>query len=163
MSALPTAVLTLEARATDEELEIGRDPDLWLYREKTVGLLRRFLRLSLDTGRVPSLLGREFFRSKVSHRRMFTFEDSVIFVHDVERCLESLDEYSRQLIARIALQEYTHEEAAEIMHCCSKTIQRYYPEALDKLSEIFLVVGLLQPLVCARKNLSSPRASEKVQ
>ena len=163
MSTSPTAVLTLEARATDEELEIARKPDLWLYREKTVGLLRRFLRLSLDTGRVPSLLGREFFRAKVSHRRMPTFEDSVIFVHDVERCLESLDDLSRQLIARIALQEYTHEEAAESMHCCSKTIQRYYPEALDRLSEIFLNVGVLAPLVCARKNLSSPRASEKVQ
>jgi DNA-directed RNA polymerase specialized sigma24 family protein len=163
MIALQTAVLTLEARAVDEEREIGGNPDLWLYREKTVAMLRRFLRLSLDTGRVPSLLGREFFRSKVSHRRMFTFEDSVIFVHDVERCLESLDELSRQLIARIALQEYTHEEAAAILHCCSKTIQRYYPEALDRLSEIFLAVGLLQPLVCARKNLSSPRANEKVQ
>ena len=165
MSASSTAALTLEARATDEEqeLEIGRNPDLWLYREKTVAILRRFLRLSLDTGRVPSLLGREFFRSKVSHRRLFTFEDSVIFVHDVERCLESLDDFSRQLIARIALQEYTHEEAAVILHCCSKTIQRNYPEALDRLSEIFLSVGLLQPLVCARKNLSSPCASEKVQ
>jgi len=160
MIALQTAVLTLEARAVDEEREIGGNPDLWLYREKTVAILRRFLRLSLDTGRVPSLLGREFFRAKVSHRRLFTFEDSVIFVHDVERCLESLDELSRQLIT---LQDYTHEEAAVILHCCSKTIQRYYPEALDRLSEIFLAVGLLKPLICARKNLSSPRASEKVQ
>jgi len=163
MIAPPTAVLTLEARAVDEEREIGGNPDLWLYRAKTVAILRRFLRLSLDTGRVPSLLGREFFRAKVSHRRLFTFEDSVIFVHDVERCLESLDELSRQLIARIALQDYTHEEAAVIMHCCSKTIQRYYPEALDRLSETFLAVGLLKPLICARKNSSSPRAHEKVQ
>jgi DNA-directed RNA polymerase specialized sigma24 family protein len=156
MSALPTAVLTLEARATDEELEIGRNPDLWLYREETVTTLRRYLRLSLDAGRIPSLLGRECFRAKVSHRRMFTFESAVIFVHDVEKCLESLDEFSRQLIARITLQEYTQEEAAELLHCCRRTIIRKYAEALDHLSEIFLSVGLLQPFISVKKNLSRP-------
>ena len=163
MSASAITVLTLQAHCAEEEREVVRDPDLWLYREATTRLLRRFLRLSLDTGRVPSLLGREFFRSKVSHRRIPTFEDSVIFVHDVERCLELLDEFSRQLIARVTLQEYTHEESAKLLHCCSKTIQRYHPAALDKLSEIFLAVGLVQPLIGARNILSSPCASEKVQ
>jgi DNA-directed RNA polymerase specialized sigma24 family protein len=138
--------------ATVEEWDPGESPDLWLYRDRTISLLRRFLHLSLEAGRVPSLLGREIFRAKVTSYRMMTFEDVVIFVHDVERCLERLDEFSRELIARITLQEYTHAEAAHILGCCRKTIQRRYPEALDHLSEIFLEVGLLQPVFCGRKS-----------
>ena len=37
------------------------DPDIWLYRQRTVGLLKRYLRMSVEVGRLPSLLGREFF------------------------------------------------------------------------------------------------------
>jgi len=37
--------------------------DLWLYREQTVKMLRRYMRLSVEVGRLPSLLGREFFRT----------------------------------------------------------------------------------------------------
>ena len=163
MSILEIALPPLQARSGEDEPDSPHNPDLWLYRESTIALLRRFLRLSLETGRVPSLLGREIFRAKISHKRAYTFEDTVIFVHDVEHCLDLLDAFSRQLIARITLQEYTHEEAADLLHCCSKTIQRYYPEALDRVSEIFLDVGLLVPLVRAEKKLSSPCASEKVQ
>src|SRR5947208_834324 len=73
------------------------EPDTWLYRERTVALLRRFLRISLEVGRLPSLLGRELFRSKVTSYRMSSFEDGVIFVHDVERALEQIDAFSRLL------------------------------------------------------------------
>lgn len=38
----------------------GRDPDLWLYRERTLGMLRRYQRLSVEVGRLPSLLGGSF-------------------------------------------------------------------------------------------------------
>jgi len=67
------------------------DPDLWLYRRRTVGLLKRYLRMSVEVGRLPSLLGREFFRTRVSRHQVGTFEDAVIFVHDVERSLQQLD------------------------------------------------------------------------
>src|SRR2546426_11018265 len=30
------------------------DPDLWLYRDRTVGLLRQYLRFSVEVGRLPS-------------------------------------------------------------------------------------------------------------
>ena len=40
--------------------------DLWPYRRRTVALLRRYARASVEVGRLPSLLGREFFRSRVS-------------------------------------------------------------------------------------------------
>ena len=127
----------------ETEWEYG-DPTLSLYRGRTVATLRRFLRLSLDAGRVPSLLGREFFRSHVSYRKAVTFEDVVIFVHDVERALEKLDELSKKIIARVVLQEYNYAETARLIGCCQRTVQRRYPYAIDRLSEIFLEVGLLQ-------------------
>jgi hypothetical protein len=72
----------------EREWDSGSNPDLWLYRERTVALLKRYLRLSVEVGRLPSLLGREFFRARVTSYRMASFEDAVIFVHDVEHCLE---------------------------------------------------------------------------
>ncbi len=119
-------------------------PDICLYRDRTLALLRRYFRLSIELGRVPALLGREFFRSKVTSYRMHNFEDVVIFVHDVERCLEELDVFSRTLIARLALQEHTQAEAAKILGCTERTIERRYPEALDELSEILLRRRLLE-------------------
>jgi len=122
------------------------DPDLWLYRPKTVSLLKRYMRMSVEVGRLPSLLGREIFRSKISSCRVGTFENAVIFVHDVERSLELLDEFERQLIAVIVMQEHTHDEASVILKCWRRTVGRRFSEALDKLSEFFLNGGHLQRL-----------------
>ena len=138
-------------RAKTEEWTGGSDPDLWLYRERTVGLLKRYVRFSVEVGRLPSLLGREFFRARITPYRVTTFEDTVIFVHDVESSLEKLDEFEKKLIARIVLQEYTHEETAQLLGCWRRTIGRRYPMALDKLSEIFLQGGLLTRLPSVNK------------
>jgi hypothetical protein len=127
-----------------------RDPDLWLYRKRTVGLLRRYMRLSIEVGRMPSLLGREFFRTRVTSYKASTFEDSVIFVHDVERSLEKLSEFDKQLIAKIVLQEYSQEEAAHLLGCGRRHAVRCYPEALDRVSEIFLKRRLLTRLPCIK-------------
>ena len=54
------------------------------------------------------------FRGKVSSYRIHTFEDAVIFVYDIEKCLKQMDTEETELIARIALQEYTQAEAAEL-------------------------------------------------
>ena len=114
------------------------DPDLWLYRDRTVGLLRRYMRLSIEVGRLPSLLGREFFRSRVTSYGASTFEDSVIFVHDVERSLEELNEFEKKLIAKIVLQQYSKEEAGRLLGCGYRTVERLFPAALDRISEILL-------------------------
>ena len=124
----------------------GRDPDLWLYRDRTLGLLRRYLQLSVEVGRLPSLLGREFFRTGVTSYRATTFEDAVIFVHDVARGLERLKGFENKLIARIVLQEYTHNETARLLGCGRRTVGRRFPEAVDQLTEVFLEAGLLVPL-----------------
>jgi hypothetical protein len=115
-----------------------RNPDLWLYRDRTVGLLRRYLRLSIEVGRMPSLLGREFFRTRVTSYKASTFEDSVIFVHDVERSLEELNEFEKKLIAKIVLQQYSKEEAGRLLGCGYRTVERLFPEALDRVTEILL-------------------------
>ena len=128
------------------EREWDEDPDIWLYRKKTTALLRRYMRWSLEAGRVPSVLGRELFRAKISAYSATTFETRVIFLHDVERCLERLQDFDRQIIARVCLQEYDHEAAARILQCTRRTLLRRLPELIDELSEAFLKAELLDRL-----------------
>jgi hypothetical protein len=117
-----------------------------IYRARTVAMLRRYMRYSIETGRVPSILGREFFRAKVTSYTVVTFEDRVIFVHDMEKCLAKLDEFSQQLIARHILQEHDRWATAKLLHCSEKTVRRLIPIALDVLSEILRDVGLMEQL-----------------
>ena len=85
------------------------------------------MRYSLETGRLPSLLGREFFRAKVTSYTVVTFEDRVIFVHDMEKCLDKLDEFSRQLIARHILQEHEQAATGKLLNCTERTVRTYIP------------------------------------
>lgn len=135
-------------RAEEWELlpEPAEDPDLCLYRWRTLRLLRRYLRLSVEAGRLPSLLGRELFETTVTETTVASFEDRVIFVHDVERSLEKLDFFSRSVVEAVVLQDYSQAEAAEVLGCRRRTVVRCYPEALDRLSEILLKGGLLERL-----------------
>ncbi len=117
-----------------------------VYRQRSVAMLRRYMRFSIETGRLPSLLGREFFRSKVTSYGVGTFEDRVIFVHDMETCLDRLDEFSRQLIARHILQEHDQDATARLLGCSGRTVRTYVPIVLDLLSEILLELGLMDRL-----------------
>ncbi|MBA3912296.1 MAG: hypothetical protein H0X25_00210 [Acidobacteriales bacterium] len=95
---------------------------------------------------MPSLLGRELFENRVTETTVSSFEDSVIFVHDVERSLQKLDFFSRSVVEAVVLQDYSQAEAAELLGCRRRTVVRCYPEALDRLSEILLDGGLLERL-----------------
>ena len=130
------------------------NPDLWLYRDRTTALLWRYMRLAVEMGRLPSLLGREFFRARVSPYSVQTFEDTVIFVHDVESCVLSLDGADKILIAMLGMEQYTQEEAALSLRCTQRTIGRRYIDALDNLSEIFLKREILTALPEKRTNLT---------
>jgi hypothetical protein len=121
------------------------DPSLAFYRKYTEALLRRYVRLSMSAGRVPSLLGRELFRGKVTNYRVEGFDDMVIFVQDVEQCVAKLDRGQQILIERIAMQEYTQAEAAELLRLPLRSVLRWYGEALDVLTEMFLDKQLLEP------------------
>ncbi|WP_263382770.1 sigma-70 RNA polymerase sigma factor region 4 domain-containing protein [Granulicella arctica] len=130
-------------------------PRLAFYRKYTEGLLRRYLRFSLETGRVPSLLSREMFGGKVSHYRVHSFEDVVIFVHDVEKCLSLLTQQQQTLITRIAVQGYTQGEAVLLLRIPLRTIKRNYGRAIDALTAVFLQTKMLIPLeVCQADDLS---------
>jgi hypothetical protein len=120
-------------------------PELAFYRKYTEGMLRRYVKLSMEAGRAPSLLGREMFRGKVTNYRVHSFEDVVIFVHDVETCLKKLDEGQQHLIRRIALQEFTQAETAGLLGLSLRSVHRRYADALDELTEIFLERKLLEP------------------
>jgi hypothetical protein len=114
------------------------------YRKYTEGMLRRYMYRSMEIGKVPSLLGDFSFRGRSSNRKSYTFEDSVIFVHDVERCLARLNPVERELVGRIALQEYTLAEASALTGMSIRTVVRRYSEALDRMTVIFLRLNLLQ-------------------
>jgi ECF sigma factor len=129
-----------------QEGDLDFDPELWLYRERTAALLRRYLQSSIEIGRLPSLLGRELFRSKVTAYHMSSFEDGVIFVHDVEHTLEQLSDFWKQLISLMIFQDYTQDEAADALRCARRTVNREFWLALDRVSELFLAGGLLNPL-----------------
>ena len=136
----------LMQQALETEAPNHAERERRIYRGRTVGMLRRYMRYSIETGRLPSLLGKEFFRTQVTSYRVGTFEDRVIFVHDMEICLAKLDEFSRQLIARHILEEHDRWATARLLHCNEKTVRRTTPLVLDMLSEILLDVGLLERL-----------------
>jgi hypothetical protein len=82
--------------------------------------------------------------------RPVTFEDAVIFVHDVERSLEKLERREQELIAKIVLQEHTQSETARMLHSTLRTVARNYADALDHLSEIFLAGEILPPFAVVK-------------
>jgi len=129
--------------ASDRREHVNVSSGVEFYRKYTEQLLRRYMRTSMEMGRSPSVLGNLVFRGKASHTGIRNFEDAIIFVHDVESCLKKLDGEGRELVARIALQEYTQGEVAEMLGRSVRTIMRRYAETLDALTEILLEVELL--------------------
>ena len=120
--------------------------DMWPYRRRTVALLRRYARASVEVGRLPSLLGREFFRTRVTSYTMRNFEDVVIFVADMEKAIDKLSAMEKKLLAMNILEEYTIPEVSRLLGCTQRTIERFLQEALDQFSRILLAGGLLEKL-----------------
>jgi hypothetical protein len=118
-------------------------PEVAFYRKYTEALLRRYLRLATQTGRIPSLMSRDVFRGNVSHYRVSGFEEAVIFCHDVEQRLAKLEPLQQQLIKRVALQRYTQGEAAGILGISARTCWTHYWRGIDHLTSMLLEVGLL--------------------
>ena len=63
------------------------------------------------------------------------------------RVVASPTSLCHQLIAKVVLLDYSHDEAADLLGCRRRTVGRLYPEAVDHLSEIFLHGGLLELIV----------------
>jgi len=67
----------------------------------------------------------------------------MIFVHDIEACLQLLPPRAMEIVKRFALQEYTQREAAVLLGMQQKSLGRYYDQALDSLSAILIQRRLL--------------------
>jgi DNA-directed RNA polymerase specialized sigma24 family protein len=117
---------------------------LAFYRKHTESLLRRYLYASMLVGRTPPLIEREAGRGGASCRQVHTFEESVNFVLDLERCLASLNALDRCLLSRIVLQEYTVSETAIILRLSTNTVAVRLGLATDRLTRILLEEGLLE-------------------
>jgi len=128
----------------DASVEAGQG--LAFYRRYTEAMLRRYLRLSMAAGRVPSLLGRELFRGHVTSYKVQSFEDVVIFCFDMEKLLGRLTVRDQQLIKRVALQQYTFGEAARILGLSLRNSTRLYGVALDHLTVMLLEANMLEVL-----------------
>lgn len=126
-------------------------PQIAFYRKYTEAMLRRYAHMSLELGRVPSLMGREMFRAKVTNCVVHGFDDVVIFVHDIEQCLKKLDPEKQKMLQRIGVQQYTVKEIARLMHLPDRTLVRRYGQALDSLTRILLDRKLLNPLAACQE------------
>ena len=119
------------------------DSSLAFYRKHTESMLRRYLYASSMVGRAPQILRDSVGRGWISSRPVRTFEDAVIFVLDMEKCLAKLSHVEQQLLSRIVLQEYTHPETADMLGLAVRTVSYKFPQALDRLTRILLDAGLL--------------------
>lgn len=133
-------------------------PELSLFRGNTIGLLRRYFRMSVEVGRLPALLGREFFRAKVRSSHVHSFESLVVFVIDIERCLDRLDPFDKKLVALIVLQEFTQEEAAQLLGYTDRQIRNRFPDAIDTVTAMLLEKGILRP---KRRRRKAPPVEEE--
>lgn len=150
-----------ETTQTRPGLRVVITPETAFYRKYMEGMLRRYGVMKLQKGRVPSLLGRELFRGKVTSYKVHGFDDVVIFVHDVEQCLKLLDAEQQGLVYRVAVQEYTFGEAAAMLKWSLRSTKRRYNEAVDELTAIFQKRGLMEK-VPGLKNRNSCQEGEEV-
>ncbi len=117
--------------------------DPYFYRKHTHGMLRRYLYCATQTSRVASSLRDTQGRGWVSSRPIHTFEDAIIFVYDMEKCLRSLPSLDRDMLIRHVLQEYTQPEAAVLLGMSPRTFGYKFPKALDLLTEKLFDAELL--------------------
>lgn len=143
--AMPCVLMTALAVAETAMPQARARPidGIAFYRKHSAGLLRRYLSISMELGRTPCLLGNLVLRGRVSSYRMKSFEDLVIFIFDIEKCLKQLDRPTQMVILHMALEDYTAEETAKITGDSLRSVTRMYGEGLDRLTQLFLNYGLL--------------------
>ena len=121
----------------------ARRSDAMFFRSQTIAIVRHFYEIASQIGRLPSILGREFFRAKISHHAIPSFEEQVVFVHDVEQALATLNEQDAEVLALVGLFHCTLDDAAAMLGRSRRLVVDRYADSIDKLAEIFLETGLL--------------------
>jgi DNA-directed RNA polymerase specialized sigma24 family protein len=118
--------------------------DALFFRGQTLAIIRHFFEIASQIGRMPSILGREFFRARVSHHAIPSFEEQAVFVHDVERTLGRLNDNDAEVIALVGLFQYSLDEAAALLGRSRTNVAVRYADSVDRLAELFLAGGLLR-------------------
>ena len=147
VASTPAPVTRAPKPISEPKVEVG------FYRKYTEALLRRYMQMSMEAGRVPSGIGRSVIGGRASSYRIHGFDDAVIFRLDVEKCLRKLQPGDLEVVRRVAMQEYTQAEAAALMGICLRTCVQRYGRAMDRFTSILLEARLLEPF----KALSSGR------
>ena len=132
VAAAPVAACAIDPR-----------PEMLCFRGQTLALVRHFFELSCQVGRLPSLLGREFFRARVSHHRIPSFEEQAVFARDIELCLARLSEHHAEIITLVGFYDFSYDEVAAMLRYSKGIVHQWFSDALDALSEIFLKAGIL--------------------
>jgi hypothetical protein len=131
------------ADAQPDELACAR-PDAMFFRAQTLAIVRHFFEISCQIGRLPSILGRELFRARVSHHAIPSFEEQVVFVHDVERALARLNPQDGEVLSLVGLYQYSLEEVAQLLGRSRSSVVQRFADSVDHLAEMFLASGLLR-------------------
>jgi len=140
---LMQAVAPAPAPAAPAEA-IDPRPEMVCFRGQTLAMVRHHFELSSQLGRLPSLMGREFFRARVSHHAIPSFEEQAVFVRDVELSIAKLSAEHQEIVMLAGLYDFSHDEIAQMLHISKAAVNLWFAEALDALSEIFLAAGLLR-------------------
>lgn len=134
-----------EARETIDGREDGgaARADAMFFRSQTLAIIRHFFEIASQIGRLPSILGREFFRARISHHAIPSFEEQAVFVHDVEQALARLNEQDAEVVALVGLLHYTLDDAAALLGRSRSLVVQRFADSIDKLAESFLEARLL--------------------
>jgi AraC-like DNA-binding protein len=127
----------------DDAYDGGR-ADVLFYRSQALGIVRHFFEIASQIGRLPSIMGREFFRAKVSHHAIPSFEEQAVFVLDVEAALARLNERDGELVAMLGLFHYSMDDVARMLGRSRSYVAQHFADSVDQLAQIFLETGLLK-------------------
>jgi hypothetical protein len=122
----------------------GARAEVLFFRAQTLAIVRHFFEIASQIGRLPSILGREFFRAKVSHHNIPSFEEQAVFVHDVEHALGRLNEQDGELVALVGLFHYSLDDVATMLGRSRSFVAQHFADSIDQLAEMFLETGMLR-------------------
>jgi hypothetical protein len=128
----------------EHAVDFDPEPEVVFYRGQALAIVRHFFEMSCQFGRLPSILGREFFRAKVSHHAIPSFEDQALFAHDVRQSLMKLDDPEMDVLTLVGLYDLNLDEAAKLLDCSTGYVSQRFADALARLTQIFLDSGVLR-------------------
>ncbi len=144
VSQMPRPLVGCGRKTRYEEEYDGARADVLFYRSQALGIVRHFFEIASQIGRLPSIMGREFFRAKVSHHAIPSFEEQAVFVLDVEAALARLNERDGELVALVGLFHYSMDDVAAMLGRSRSYVAQHFADSVDQLATIFLETGLLK-------------------